>query len=182
MIGTFDKYNEVESKKKGKRPAIEKDSDSEDAVCAKKKRKGNKLKDNMIVAYQPEVKAKTNDRKAINARMINCDALKCMKKIFGEECTSFCASDKFSGPLLLHALIYVNSTVSKKEMKEILKDNLLKGRNLMEDNDNKLDIALAVNSDDEEDLEKDDDDEETDGDDDAPDGDNDCDNLKLVQG
>ncbi|GKC64396.1 hypothetical protein Tco_1096994, partial [Tanacetum coccineum] len=36
------------------------------------------------------------------------------------------------------------------EMKKILKDNLLKGRNLMEDTDNKLDIALAINSDDEE--------------------------------
>ncbi|GKG44348.1 hypothetical protein Tco_0485786, partial [Tanacetum coccineum] len=36
------------------------------------------------------------------------------------------------------------------EMKEILFDNVLKGRKLMEDTDNKLDIALAVNSDDEE--------------------------------
>ncbi|GJU21690.1 hypothetical protein Tco_1155032 [Tanacetum coccineum] len=35
-------------------------------------------------------------------------------------------------------------------MKKILKDNLLKGRNLMEDTDNKLDIALTINSDDEE--------------------------------
>ncbi|GKC15787.1 hypothetical protein Tco_1012569, partial [Tanacetum coccineum] len=41
-------------------------------------------------------------------------------------------------------------TFEDKEMKEILKDNLLKGRNLMEDIDNKLDIDLAVNSDDEE--------------------------------
>ncbi|GKB41561.1 hypothetical protein Tco_0886503 [Tanacetum coccineum] len=75
-IGTFDGYNEVESKKKGKRHAVEKDSDSKDRVCAKKKRKGNKPEDNMIVACQQEaeakvveVKAKTNDRKAINARM-----------------------------------------------------------------------------------------------------------------
>ncbi|GKB08869.1 hypothetical protein Tco_0837181 [Tanacetum coccineum] len=80
-----------------------------------------------------------------------------------------------------------------EEMKKILKDNLLKGRNLMEDTDNKLDKALAINSDDEElkniikkrnelfntlykdNEEKDDDDEETDrgDDDDAPDGDND---------
>ncbi|GKD72586.1 hypothetical protein Tco_1330868 [Tanacetum coccineum] len=80
-----------------------------------------------------------------------------------------------------------------EEMKKILKDNLLKGRNLMEDIDNKLDKALAINSDDEElkniikkrnelfntlykdNEEKDDDDEETDrgDDDDAPDGDND---------
>ncbi|GKF97770.1 hypothetical protein Tco_0293591, partial [Tanacetum coccineum] len=37
--GTFDKYKEVEGKKRGKRPAVEKDSDSEDVVCAKKKRK-----------------------------------------------------------------------------------------------------------------------------------------------
>ncbi|GKD64242.1 hypothetical protein Tco_1306350, partial [Tanacetum coccineum] len=146
------------------------------------------------------------------------------------ECTIFSASNKFSGPLLLLALIYVNSTVSKnvkvektvpafkawnsnmllkrqqeeldlngvgllpivkglefieqkkvnkkkklesitededetaekvkqKEdfhyktfevMKKILKDNLLKGKNLMEDTDNKLDIALAINYDDEE--------------------------------
>ncbi|GKB31425.1 hypothetical protein Tco_0870826, partial [Tanacetum coccineum] len=181
-------------------------------------------------------------------------------------CTGFSASDKFSGPMLLPVLIYVNSTVSKKvkvektvpafkawssnlllkrqqeeldlkgfgllpivkglefiepkkvnkkkklksitedqdetpkkveqkddfhyksfeEMKKILKDNLLKRRNLIEDTDNKLDIALAINSDDkvnelfvtlykDKDLEKDDDDEGTDGDDDdnAPDGDND---------
>ncbi|GKA65974.1 hypothetical protein Tco_0765681 [Tanacetum coccineum] len=56
-----------------------------------------------------------------------------------KECTGFSASDKFNGPLLLLA-----------EMEEILKDNLLKGRKLMEDTDNKLDISLAVNSDDEE--------------------------------
>ncbi|GKC17512.1 hypothetical protein Tco_1014294 [Tanacetum coccineum] len=69
-------YNKVESKKKGKRPVVQKDSDYEDSVCAKKKRKGNNPEDNKIVAYQPEaeakvveVKAKTNDRKAINARM-----------------------------------------------------------------------------------------------------------------
>nr|GEX83126.1 ulp1 protease family, C-terminal catalytic domain-containing protein [Tanacetum cinerariifolium] len=31
-----------------------------------------------------------------------------------KECTRFSASDKFSGPLLLLALIYVNSTLSKK--------------------------------------------------------------------
>ncbi|GKE78066.1 hypothetical protein Tco_1544186 [Tanacetum coccineum] len=63
-------------------------------------------------------------------------------------------------------------------MKEILKDNLLKGKNLMEDTDNKLDIALEINSNDEDlknIIEKrneifiggDDDD------DDAPDGNND---------
>ncbi|GKA54124.1 hypothetical protein Tco_0753073 [Tanacetum coccineum] len=74
-VGTFDKYNEVVIKKKGKRPTLEKDSDSEDAVCAKKKRKRNKSEDNMIVNYEPEVeakvevKAKTNDKKAINSRM-----------------------------------------------------------------------------------------------------------------
>ncbi|GKG36919.1 hypothetical protein Tco_0447092, partial [Tanacetum coccineum] len=67
-VGTFDRYNEVESNKKGKRPAVEKDSDFEDTVCTKKKRKGNKPEDNMIVACQQEaeakvveVKAKTND-------------------------------------------------------------------------------------------------------------------------
>ncbi|GJS80759.1 hypothetical protein Tco_0730640 [Tanacetum coccineum] len=54
------------------------------------------------------------------------------------ECTGFSTSEKFSGPLLLLV-----------EMKEILKDNLLKGKNLMEDTDNKLDIALEINSDDE---------------------------------
>ncbi|GKD48028.1 hypothetical protein Tco_1277004, partial [Tanacetum coccineum] len=89
-VGTFVKYNEVELKKKGKRPTVQKDSDCEDAVCTKKKRKGNKREDNMIVACQQEaeakvveVKTKTNDRKAINARMsprnlkrdLNCDAL-----------------------------------------------------------------------------------------------------------
>ncbi|GKB58830.1 hypothetical protein Tco_0915016 [Tanacetum coccineum] len=56
-VGTFDKYNRVESKKKGKRLAVEKNSDSEDAVCAKKKRKGNK-QDNMMVPYKAEAKAK----------------------------------------------------------------------------------------------------------------------------
>ncbi|GJY81144.1 hypothetical protein Tco_0493895, partial [Tanacetum coccineum] len=55
----------------GKRVAVEKDYDSEDAMCAKKKRKGNKPEDNMMVAYKPEeakvvdVKSKTNYRKAI---------------------------------------------------------------------------------------------------------------------
>ncbi|GKE14066.1 hypothetical protein Tco_1421643, partial [Tanacetum coccineum] len=37
-----------------------------------------------------------------------------------------------------------------EEMKKIFKDNLLKGRNLMADTDNKLDIALAINSGDKE--------------------------------
>ncbi|GKB98135.1 hypothetical protein Tco_0984272 [Tanacetum coccineum] len=37
---------------------------------------------------------------------------------FVKECTGFSASDKFSGPLLLRALIRVNSTVSKKVMVE----------------------------------------------------------------
>ncbi|GJT35875.1 hypothetical protein Tco_0926294 [Tanacetum coccineum] len=74
-VGTFVKYNEVEIKKKGKRPTVQKDSDCEDAVCTKKKRKGNKREDNMIVNCEPEedakveVKAKTNDKKAINSRM-----------------------------------------------------------------------------------------------------------------
>ncbi|GJU92057.1 hypothetical protein Tco_1304480 [Tanacetum coccineum] len=75
-VGTFDKYNRVESKKKGKRPAVEKNSDSEDAVCAKKKRKGNKQEDNMMVPYKAEaeakvveVKSKSNDRKTLNSRM-----------------------------------------------------------------------------------------------------------------
>ncbi|GJU77037.1 hypothetical protein Tco_1274107 [Tanacetum coccineum] len=137
-----------------------------------------------------------------------------------KECSG--SSDRFSGPVLLLVLIYVNSTVSKKvkvekivpafkawssnlflkrqqeeldlkgfdfyllskEMKNILKDNLLKGRNLMEDTNNKLDIALAINSDDKEltniiekrnelfnTLYKDN--EDGDDDDNAPDGDND---------
>ncbi|GKF09647.1 hypothetical protein Tco_0043871, partial [Tanacetum coccineum] len=38
-VGTFVKYNEVEIKKKEKRPAVQKDSDCEDAVCAKKEEK-----------------------------------------------------------------------------------------------------------------------------------------------
>ncbi|GKB87784.1 hypothetical protein Tco_0960056 [Tanacetum coccineum] len=42
-VGTFDNYNEVERRKKGKRPVVERDYDFQDAVCAKKKRKGNKL-------------------------------------------------------------------------------------------------------------------------------------------
>ncbi|GKB81780.1 hypothetical protein Tco_0948675 [Tanacetum coccineum] len=58
IIGTFYEYNEVESKKKGKRHAVEKDSDFEDAACAKKNKKGNKREDNMLVAYKPEGKAK----------------------------------------------------------------------------------------------------------------------------
>ncbi|GJY85503.1 hypothetical protein Tco_0499529 [Tanacetum coccineum] len=337
-VGTFDKYNRVESKKKGKRPAVEKNSDSEDALCAKKKRKGNKQEYNMIVAYKAEAEAtdkrlkemgfgdfegnfdfyyvpgilalwvvknfnpKTctlvmedgsmikitrdliHDMLGIPMGDIKVESLKeknlfdpvtakwrgmvqeivshdnkinisqlesflctlsdadwlfdigflsLFFSIFGQgnkdgtinerlipyleetdkihqmdwcsyvldslvkECTSFSTSDKFSGPVLLLVLIYVNSTVSekikvektvpafkawssnlilkrqqeeldlkgfgllpivkglefiepKKEMKKILKDNLLKGRNLMEDTDNKLDIALAINSDDEE--------------------------------
>ncbi|GJV74862.1 hypothetical protein Tco_1506446 [Tanacetum coccineum] len=76
IIGTFDKYNRVESKKKGKRPVVEKNYDSEDAVCAKRKIKGNKQEDNMMVAYKAEaeakvveVKSKTNERKTLNSRM-----------------------------------------------------------------------------------------------------------------
>ncbi|GKD75740.1 hypothetical protein Tco_1334022 [Tanacetum coccineum] len=75
-VGTFNKYNRVESKKKRKRPAIEKNSNSKDAVCAKKKRKGNKEEDNMMVEYKVEaeakvveVKSKTNDRKTLNSRI-----------------------------------------------------------------------------------------------------------------
>ncbi|GJZ48617.1 hypothetical protein Tco_0602449 [Tanacetum coccineum] len=74
-VGTFDKYNRVECKKKGKRPAVEKNSDSEDELCAKKKRKGNKQEYNMIVAYKAEAeatdvdaKSKKNDRKTLSSR------------------------------------------------------------------------------------------------------------------
>nr|GEV34174.1 ulp1 protease family, C-terminal catalytic domain-containing protein [Tanacetum cinerariifolium] len=56
-----------------------------------------------------------------------------------KECTGVSAFDKFSRPLLLLV-----------EMKEILKDNLLKGIKIMKDIDIKLDIALVVNSNDEE--------------------------------
>ncbi|GJU22507.1 hypothetical protein Tco_1155849 [Tanacetum coccineum] len=55
-------------------PVVEKNYDSEDAMCAKKKRKGNKQENNMMVAYKAEakvveVKSKTNDRKTLNSRM-----------------------------------------------------------------------------------------------------------------
>ncbi|GKC08762.1 hypothetical protein Tco_1000372 [Tanacetum coccineum] len=161
-VGTFDKYNEVESKKKGKRPAVEKDSDSEDAVCAKKKRKGNKHEDNMLVAYKPEAEAKVVELIYDNSTV--------SKKVKVEKTVP--AFKAWSANLLLkrqqEELDLKGITEDEdetpekveqkedfhyktfEEMKKILKDNLLKGRNLMDDTDNKLDIALAINSDDEE--------------------------------
>ncbi|GJW19136.1 hypothetical protein Tco_0026572 [Tanacetum coccineum] len=324
IIGTFDKYKEVEGKKKGKRPALEKDSDSEDVefncilgmwvvknfnpkTCTLVMEDGSMIKitreliHDILGIPMGDIKVKSLKEKnlfdpvtakwrgmvpeIVNREKIQISQLETFLctlseadwlfdigflslffSIFGQgnkdgtinerlipylektdkihqmdwcsyvleslvnECTVFSASDKFSGPLLLLALIYVNSTVSKnvkvektvsafkawnsnmllkrqqeeldlnwfgllpivkglefveqkkvnkkkklesitedgdetaekveqkedfhyktfEEMKKILKDNLLKGKNLMEDTDNKLDIALAINYDDEE--------------------------------
>ncbi|GKB46289.1 hypothetical protein Tco_0897042 [Tanacetum coccineum] len=322
-VGTFDKYNRVESKKKGKMLVVEKNYDYEDAMCAKKKRKRNKQENSMMVAYKAEAKViedlismglewncilalwvvnnfnpktctlvmedgsmikitrvlihdmlgilmgdikvkslkeknlfdpvtakwrgiknfwggkkysfkiakETKHYNKIKTQPYLDEQLKYIQmigapdvfRIIGDGVYSLVASDKFSGPLYmsiqlqqeeldlkgfgllpivkglefiepkkvnkkkkLKSITKDEDETPEKEMKKILKDNLLKRRNLIEDTDNKLDIALAINSDDKEnelfvtlykdkDLEKDDDDEETDGDDDdnAPDGDND---------
>ncbi|GKB65392.1 hypothetical protein Tco_0921578 [Tanacetum coccineum] len=191
-VGTFDKYNRVESKKKGKRPAVEKNSDSEDAVCVKKKRKGNKQEDNMMVAYKAEaegkvieVKLKINDRKTLHSRMspknlkrvLDSQTTAQQKRLkqmgFGEfdgifyfyyvPCLEFIEPKKVNKKKKLKSITEDEDETPEKveqkedfhyktfeEMKKILKDKLLKGRNLMEDTDNKLDIALAINSDDKE--------------------------------